>query len=213
MWALLRTVRVKTQPVCTSVRFRVRANSPLSVGPQCATVSPSKNPGSASTSSPALRILIEDRSSGEGLVVGLALDLIRGLRRPQVAVDRRRAHRQQLLPHRRAVPVTAEDQLAVAFQPVELHGHRGSQVLPALPTRGGPNLLQHLQRVVGILRRPRLARPLRDAADPHPAAASPPRSAGGGRCPATSRSPRPPGPESGPCPSSKPSHTPWRTWW
>ena len=69
MCALLRIVRVKTHPVCTQVRFRVRANSPLRVGPQCATVSPSKNPGSASTSSPALRILIDDRSSGEGFVV------------------------------------------------------------------------------------------------------------------------------------------------
>ena len=69
MWALLRTVRVKTQPIWTSVRFSVRANSPFSVGPQCATVSPSKNPGSAATSSPALRILIELRSSGEGFVV------------------------------------------------------------------------------------------------------------------------------------------------
>jgi hypothetical protein len=40
--ALLRRVRVNTQPVWTSVRFRVRENSPFSVGPQCATVSPSK---------------------------------------------------------------------------------------------------------------------------------------------------------------------------
>jgi len=47
----------------------VRANSPLSVGPQWATVSTSKNPGSASTSSPALRILIDERSNGEGFVV------------------------------------------------------------------------------------------------------------------------------------------------
>lgn len=71
MWvrALLRTVRVNTHPMCTSVKFRVWANSPLSVGPQWATVSPSKNPGSASTSSPALRTLIELRSSGEGFVV------------------------------------------------------------------------------------------------------------------------------------------------
>jgi len=68
-WALLRTLRVKAHPVWTSVRFNVRANSPFNVGPQCATVSPSKNPGSASTSSPALRILIEDRSNGEGFVV------------------------------------------------------------------------------------------------------------------------------------------------
>lgn len=73
MWALLRTVRVNTHPVCTSVRFRVRANSPFNVGPQCATVSPSKNPGEASTSSPALRILIELRSSGEGFVVDVPL--------------------------------------------------------------------------------------------------------------------------------------------
>ncbi len=51
----------------------MRANSPFSVGPQWATVSPSKNPGSASTSSPALRILIDDRSSGDGLVVVLPL--------------------------------------------------------------------------------------------------------------------------------------------
>ena len=68
-WALFRTVRVNTHPVRTSVRFRVRANSPFSVGPQCATVSPSKNPGSASTSSPALRIWIDERSSGEAFVV------------------------------------------------------------------------------------------------------------------------------------------------
>lgn len=68
-WALLRTLRVNTQPVCTSVRFRVRANSPFNEGPQWATVSPSKNPGSASTSSPALRIVIEDRSNGDAFVV------------------------------------------------------------------------------------------------------------------------------------------------
>ena len=94
----------------------------------------------------------------------LALDLILSLRRRQVAVDRRRAHRQQFLPHRRAVAIMAEDQLAVAFQSVELDGHRGSQVLPALPTGGGPNLLQHFKRVVGVLRCSRLARPCRDTA-------------------------------------------------
>ena len=33
-WALLRTLRVNVHPVCTSVRFTVRANSPFSVGPQ-----------------------------------------------------------------------------------------------------------------------------------------------------------------------------------
>jgi hypothetical protein len=72
-WALLRTVRVNTQPVCTSVRFSVRANSPVRAGPQGATVSPSKNPGSPSASPPALRILTEDRSSGEGLVAATPL--------------------------------------------------------------------------------------------------------------------------------------------
>jgi hypothetical protein len=55
----------------TSVKFTVWTNSPLRVGPQLATVSASKNPGSVSTSSPALRILIEERSSGEALVVDL----------------------------------------------------------------------------------------------------------------------------------------------
>src|SRR5271166_6310108 len=75
---------------------------------------------------------------GSRLSGGLSLDVILGLRRPQVAVDRRCAHRQQFLPHLRAITVTAEDQLAVAFQPVELDGHRGSQILPTLPTRGGP---------------------------------------------------------------------------
>ncbi|GAA4817307.1 hypothetical protein GCM10023353_24910 [Tomitella cavernea] len=62
---------MNTQPVHVSVRFNVRANSPLSVGPQCATVSPSKNPGSPSDSSPALRTGIELRSSGDGFVVDL----------------------------------------------------------------------------------------------------------------------------------------------
>ena len=67
--ALLRIERVKVHPVSTSVMFTVRANSPLSTGPQWATVSTSKNPGSASTSSPALRILMELRSRGPAFVV------------------------------------------------------------------------------------------------------------------------------------------------
>ena len=67
--ALLRIERVKVHPVSTSVMFTVRANSPLSTGPQWATVSTSKNPGSASTSSPALRILMELRKPGPAFVV------------------------------------------------------------------------------------------------------------------------------------------------
>ena len=69
--ALFRIERVKVHPVSTSVMFTVRVNSPLRVGPQWATVSTSKNPGSASISSPALRILMELRSNGPALVVDL----------------------------------------------------------------------------------------------------------------------------------------------
>lgn len=39
------------------VEEKIQVNSPFNDGPQCATVSPSKNPGSASTSSPASRPL------------------------------------------------------------------------------------------------------------------------------------------------------------
>jgi hypothetical protein len=68
---LLRTDWVNTHPVFTQVRFRVLANSPFKVGPQCATVSPSKNPGSSSASSPALRTVIDERSSGDGFVAAM----------------------------------------------------------------------------------------------------------------------------------------------
>jgi len=53
---------VKTHPIIMSVRFTVRANSPVRVGPQWGTVS-------ASTSSPALRMVIELRSNAPGFVV------------------------------------------------------------------------------------------------------------------------------------------------
>ncbi|MDR3359782.1 MAG: hypothetical protein LBO20_03845 [Bifidobacteriaceae bacterium] len=59
---------VNTQPVSTSVMFTVRANSPLRVGPQWATVSTSKKPGSSSASSEAVRTVIELRSIVPGLV-------------------------------------------------------------------------------------------------------------------------------------------------
>jgi hypothetical protein len=51
-----------------------RVNSPFSVGPQCAKVSPSKNPGAASTPSVALLILTGDRSNGDGVVVDFPLN-------------------------------------------------------------------------------------------------------------------------------------------
>ena len=95
---------------------------------------------------------------------GLALDLVLGLRRRQVPVDRRCAHRQQFGTHLRAVTVTAEDELAVTLQPVELKGYRSRQILATLATGGGPNLLQHFESVVGVLRCSRLARPCRDTA-------------------------------------------------
>ena len=43
--ALLRIERVKVHPVSTSVMFTVRANSPLSTGPQWATVTGLEEPG------------------------------------------------------------------------------------------------------------------------------------------------------------------------
>ena len=97
-----------------------------------------------------------------GLGGRFALNLVACLGRTQVAVDRRAAHRQQLGAHLGAVAVAAEHQLAVAFQCIQLQSHRSGQIPPALPTRGRPHLLQHLQRVVGILR---LALPARPSGD------------------------------------------------
>lgn len=44
-WALLRIAVVSTQPVCTSVKFTLRWNSPFRVGAQWATVSTPEGPG------------------------------------------------------------------------------------------------------------------------------------------------------------------------
>ena len=81
--------------------------------------------------------------------------LVFGLGGSQVAVDGRRRHRQQLRTHTRAVTVHSGNKFAVPLQRIELHAHRYHEVLAALPTRGRPHLLQHLQRVVGVLRRAR----------------------------------------------------------
>src|SRR5690606_7157270 len=168
VWALLRTVVVNTHPVCTQVRLTVRANSPFSVGPQWATVSPSKNPGSASTSSPALRTAIEDRSNGEGLVVDVprswSLALAGARYRSIVAalIDSSSARTAGLyLPWGSSRP-GFQGEFAMAFQGVELGAHRGCEVLAALPARGRPDPLQHLGRVVGVPRRPGPSRPGRD---------------------------------------------------
>lgn len=51
----------------------MRADSPISVGPQCATVSASITPGALGASSAQVRIAIELRSSGDGFVVEMPL--------------------------------------------------------------------------------------------------------------------------------------------
>ena len=76
--------------------------------------------------------------------------------------DRGRLHRQQFGAHPVAVPVGAVNELAVAFEPGELELHRDREVLPTLTARGCPHLLQHLQRIVGVLRSPRLPRLVRN---------------------------------------------------
>jgi hypothetical protein len=61
----------------------------------------------------------------------------------QRSIEARR-HDEQLLAHRHAVPVEPVDELAVSLEPVELDPHRDRGVLSALPTRGRPDLLEHL---------------------------------------------------------------------
>ena len=67
--ALLRIEAFSVQPEGMSVIVRVRANSPMKVGPQWATVSASIAPGRSSRSSATVRILIEVRSELAGFVV------------------------------------------------------------------------------------------------------------------------------------------------
>ena len=70
--ALFRIERVKVHPVSTSVMFTVRVDSPWRVGPQWATVSTSKNPGSASISPAGLADLDgAAKANGPVLVVDL----------------------------------------------------------------------------------------------------------------------------------------------
>lgn len=71
--ALLRIEQFSVHPVTMSVIVNVRANSPIKVGPQCATVSASITPGLSGASSVQVRILIEFRSSGDGFVVEMPL--------------------------------------------------------------------------------------------------------------------------------------------
>ncbi len=75
------------QPVTRSVIVRVRANSPIKLGPQCATVSASITPGVVGASSAQVRIVIEFRSSGDGFVV--EIPLIRTGREPASDTDPR----------------------------------------------------------------------------------------------------------------------------
>ena len=75
--ALLRIEQFSVQPITTSVIVNVRANSPISVGPQCATVSASITPGRSGVSLAQVRMLIELRSSADGFVVEMPLIRIR----------------------------------------------------------------------------------------------------------------------------------------
>ncbi len=74
--ALLRIGQFSVHAVTMSVIVNVRANSPTSVGPQCATVSASITPGLSGASSVQVRIVIELRSSGDGFVVETPLTRI-----------------------------------------------------------------------------------------------------------------------------------------
>ena len=66
--------RVVLGPAVTrSVIVRVRANSPIRLGPQCATVSASMTPGVAGASSAQVRTVIELRSSANSFVVDMPL--------------------------------------------------------------------------------------------------------------------------------------------
>lgn len=75
--ALLRIDAFSVHPVTMSVMVRVRANSPMKVGPQCATVSASIAPDWSSRSSATVRILMEVRSRGDALVVEMPLRRVR----------------------------------------------------------------------------------------------------------------------------------------
>lgn len=94
--ALLRIEKFSVQPITRSVIVSVRANSPINVGPQCATVSASITLGASGASSAQVRMAIELRSSGDGLVVEMPLMRILSQGRFQVAVQGGRAHRLQL---------------------------------------------------------------------------------------------------------------------
>lgn len=123
VWALLRTVRVKTQPICTSVRLRVRANSPFEGRPAVRDGVAFEKPRSCLDLVGCLADR-DRRPLQRGSLGGrFPLDLVAGPGRTQVAVDRRATHRQQLGTHRAAVAVLAGHQFVVAFQCIQLQGH------------------------------------------------------------------------------------------
>jgi hypothetical protein len=84
------------QPVTRSVIVKVWANSPIQLGPQCATVSASITPGFSGASSAQARMAIELRSSAEGVVVAMPLIRIASRAGFKYSVHGRRAHRLQL---------------------------------------------------------------------------------------------------------------------
>lgn len=125
----------------------MRANSPLRVGPQWAALEEPGGLGDLVGGLPDPDRGAQKRSQPGGGDPGQG---VTGAGRGEVAVDGRRAHRQQLGSHRRRVSVGAEDELAMGFQAGQLQAHRGGQVLPALTPGERPHSLQHFERVIRV---------------------------------------------------------------
>ena len=202
--APLRTAMFSVQPVNTSVAVSVRANSPARVGPQWTTRSASMKPGACSCSSPALRTVIELRSSGPALVadspLGLAASLV-GLRSRSI--------------------VAPETCSSCAPLPVSAASRRIPRRPPAWATTGPwspPDTCPRASRPAATHRSAPSACHSRRSV---PAASAPPISPGpcasgpwtapGGRWPGTTPLPRPARPESIPWRSSTTSHNRLRT--
>ena len=138
--ALLRIEQFSVQPVTRSVIVSVRANSPISVGPQCATVSASITPAAWGASSAQVRMAIELRSSGDGFVVEMPLIRIRsraGFRyRSTVASLIAASSADACSVAERLVKITGGGQQR---QPHLEHDH---QVLAARHTHQRPHMLQ-----------------------------------------------------------------------
>lgn len=114
--------------------------------------------------------------SSAGPVPGARDQLVGGLRRLEVPVDRRRTHRQQFRAHRGTVPFHAVGELTMTFQPVELGPHRRGQYSPHCPPTpsAAPAACRSSTSTPGGLRsfvatcHPRPRRPLYGSDEPAP---------------------------------------------